>query len=173
MMVILKKRSFVCLSDERYAWILSCYCHHKFLTLMGNMKIVWLDWTFTKSLDASDWQHEMQLCECLGTCNLSHSGDQIISISSVIVRCPFPILHFNIFLKSTRPIDTSFGVKHIYGKSNLNCDIYDLTIPEPYGQGQSSKKDTFSKIYSHTCRKKSMNKACCQIGKLMALGSSV
>lgn len=142
---------------------------------MGNMIIVWLDWTFTKNLNASDWQHEMQLCEFLGTCNLSRSGDRMhFNVVGHRVRCPFPILHFNIFLKSTRPIDTSFGVNHIYGKSKL-WHLWSY-YPGAFWTGPIFQKRHLFKnilLYSHACRKKSMNKACCQIGKLMALGSSV
>lgn len=72
-------------------------------------------------------------------------------LSSVVLHCAssFMLLQFCIFdfLKTTRPIFTSFGVKYLYGTRNLNCEILALPPPGPQGRSQICKKDQMLNIF--------------------------
>lgn len=65
----------------------------------------------------------------------------------------FTILHFELFfLKTTIPIVGVFGVKHLYRKRNINCEIYGTNISEaPYAEPNMQNKNTkFLKIFFYT-----------------------
>lgn len=65
-------------------------------------------------------------------CHLSQSGD-LLQLAFVVICRPLCmniiVSTFLKFLKTTRPIRTFFGVKHLYGKRNLKCDIHGFTTP--------------------------------------------
>lgn len=49
------------------------------------------------------------------------------------------------------PIVTNFGVKHLYGKVNLNCEIREFTTPGAHQSGpKKAKKKNLKKPSSDT-----------------------
>lgn len=71
-------------------------------------------------------------------------------------------LYILYFLKTTRPVVTIFGLKHIQDKRNPNCDIYTLLLRGLMNRlNRPQKEATFSKLepirpfqaFPHTCRK--------------------
>lgn len=48
------------------------------------------------------------------------------------------------------PIVTNFGVKHLYGKVNLNCEIHEFTTPGARQSGPKNAKNLKKKTSTDT-----------------------
>ena len=103
---------------------------------------------------------------------------------SVVVRRPLTIYIFNFFLKTTWPIVTIFGLKHIQDKRNINCEIYDLSSPGASWAGPNMEKKNHKifknlLLYSYICGRKTKcmvmmsMKPSTKIVKFVAPGSGV